>query len=419
MNQDESAASSAASDEDATGAVATWGSVPRAVRAVIFGIFVNRLGGFLQAFLVLFLMHTGYDAARAGIALGCNGAGAIAGILASAWLVDRAGMRRAVAGSMALTAVLTAGVLAATSYGFVLVVVTALGTTSQIYRPASAQLLSTRVPARRQIMVFAMYRLAQNLGTTAAPLLGAALVAASYPLLFWVEAAAALACAAITWWALPADPPTATRATVQPGIGGGYLVMVRDVRFTGFLLGMLVYAAVYVQYVSVLPLAVQAAGWSTNVYAALISVNGAMVITCELWVTRRVQHWGRRAAALCGIALVSAGLACYALPLGIAGLVLATVVWSLGETVCSPTMVAYPARAAQPDLVGRYLGASQAVFGVGTALGPTIGVLLWEGIGSGSWPVFGIAGLLAAAGVVLGMREDHAELRAVAPQGAA
>jgi predicted MFS family arabinose efflux permease len=355
---------------------------------VIAGVFVNRLGGFLQAFLVLYLVHDGYDAGQAGIALGANGAGAIVGILLGSWLVDRIGARRALTGSMASTAMLTAGVPAVTSLPVLLIIVTALGATSQIYRPVSAQLVSEGVPEQRHVMAFALYRMAQNLGTTAAPLLGALLAAWSYQVLFWGEAIAALMCAVICQRFIPADPPHAGRVSRAPGTHRGYLTVLRDIRYLGFLVGMLAYSAVYIQYVSVLPLAVHDAGRPTMVYGFMVAINGFMVITCELAVTRKVQHWPRRLGAACGVVLVAAGLTVYSLPLGVVGFALATSVWSLGEVVGSPTMIAYPAQAGSAELVGRYLGASQAIFGVGTAIGPVIGVALWQGMRDAAWLVF-------------------------------
>ncbi|WP_225987226.1 MFS transporter [Streptomyces spectabilis] len=374
---------------------------------MITGVFVNRLGGFLQAFLVLYLVQDGYDAGQAGIALGANGAGAIVGILLGSWLVDHIGARRAITGSMTSTAVLTAAVPAATSFPVLLVIVTVLGATSQIYRPVSAQLVSAGVPAQRQVMAFALYRMAQNLGTTAAPLLGALLAAVSYHVLFWGEAIAALMCAAICQRTLPADPPRAAQTSHHPSSRGGYLAVLRDLRYLAFLVGMLAYSAVYIQYVSVLPLAVHDAGWPTMVYGIMVALNGIMVITCELAVTRKVQHWPRRLGAACGVVLVAAGLAAYSLPLGVVCFALATVVWSLGEVVGSPTMVAYPVQAASAELTGRYLGASQAMFGVGTAVGPMVGVALWQGMQGAAWLVFAGIALVAAAAITAGMRGDR------------
>ncbi|NNJ03354.1 MFS transporter [Streptomyces sp. PKU-MA01144] len=374
---------------------------------VILGIFVNRLGGFLHAFLVLFLVHDGYGSVQAGAALGANGVGSIAGVLLGGWLVGTVGARSAITWSMTLTAVLTAAVPMVHSYPLMLVVITALGASSQVYRPASAEVVSTGVPPQRQVMAFAMHRLALNLGTTVAPLLGAVLVAVSYDLLFWVEAIAALACAVISWRALPSPGHRRGHTRSVRSGGAGYVAVLRDTRYLLFLLGMALYAAVYIQYVSVLPLTVRDAEWSTYVYGGLIGVNGLVVISCELLVTRWTQHWPGRVAAVCGIAMVAGGVAMYAVPPHLAIFVMATVIWSLGETVCSPTMVAYPALMARPGMAGHYIGASQAAFGMGTALGPALGVAMWSAWGDTVWLLLGALALVAAAAVGTGMRNSR------------
>ena len=59
----------------------TFKESPAPVRAIMLGIFVNRLGAFLQTFLVLFLTNQGFTSVQAGFALGVYGAGSVAGVL--------------------------------------------------------------------------------------------------------------------------------------------------------------------------------------------------------------------------------------------------------------------------------------------------------------------------------------------------
>ncbi|MGG8406921.1 MFS transporter, partial [Streptomyces sp. 12297] len=194
-------------EAEAAGVLLTWREAPLPVKAVIAGIMVNRLGGFLQVFLVLYMVAGGYPEVRAGFALAAHGAGAVAGILLGGWLVGRIGVRASIVSSMTANAALTAALLYAGSYPVMLLLAAGTGAASQVYRPASAELVSRLTGEERRVMVFAMYRLATNIGTTAAPLIGAALVAHSYTLLFWAEAAAALAVAVFAARILPRDRP--------------------------------------------------------------------------------------------------------------------------------------------------------------------------------------------------------------------
>ena len=80
------------------------------------------------------------------------------------------------------------------------------GMTGKFYRPAAAAMLSELTPAHRQVMIAAVYRLAINVGTTAAPLLGGLLISVSYELLFWCDAVTAVLYAVIAILTLPRRP---------------------------------------------------------------------------------------------------------------------------------------------------------------------------------------------------------------------
>ncbi|MFC4912043.1 MFS transporter [Actinomadura gamaensis] len=395
-------------DARSAGVWQTWREAPVPVRAVIVGLLVNRLGTFVQVFLVLYLTHRGFSATEAGIGLGVYGAGTVLGLLVGGGLTDRIGSRRTIVVSMAGSAVLTLAVLYAPQFWAILVALALLGAVAQVYRPASANLLAEMVPDERQVMVFAMLRLAQNVGATVAPLFGTLLLAASYSLLFWGEAIAALAYAVIAYLTLPGGRSSAATAgdeAAEEPAPGGYVAVLRDGRYLLFLLAFLLNSLIYVQYLAVLPLAVRAAGHPTVVYGSLVALNGFIVIACELPLTKKTQNSPARAVGVAGLLLLAGGLALYWVPLGVAALVLATVVWSLGEIVGGPTMFAYPAKAAPDGLRGRYLGSAHAMFGLGSALGPVLGVELWHAAGRPVWLWCGAIGLAAALAARTGMVE--------------
>jgi predicted MFS family arabinose efflux permease len=285
-----------------------------------------------------------------------------------------------------------------------------VGSVGQLYRPAAAALLVELTPDERQVMVFAMYRLALNIGTSIAPLLGALLIAASYDMLFWGEALASLAYVAIALTALPrsrkpGDAPSqlaasgpALSAGTGPGAkrGGmaGYRAVLADRRFVAYIFALFVNSAVYVQYLSTLPLAVTAAGLSTMWYSIMVTINGGVVICCELMMTKLTQHHSIRKIMMIGFPLLGCGMAVYSIPAGITVFVVGTLLWSLSEIVEGPIMFAYPGRAAPKDVTGRYVASAQAMFGLGQSIGPMIGVLLWSTLGPATWLIMGVAALL-------------------------
>src|SRR5579863_1281468 len=93
------------------GVLATFRQTPVSAKALLAGVFVSRLAGFLQIFLVLFLTHRGFSSGQAGLALGMYGAGAVIGTLAGGWLSDRLSARTATLISMGGSAVLIVSIV--------------------------------------------------------------------------------------------------------------------------------------------------------------------------------------------------------------------------------------------------------------------------------------------------------------------
>jgi MFS family permease len=378
-----------------TAVLATFRESPLAVKTLLAGVFVSRLSGFLNIFLVLFLTARGYSTAQAALALGVYGGGAIAGVLSGGALAGRLGARNATVISMAATSVLLGSLLYLPAYALILLAVALASLASQLYRPACATLLSDLTPADRQVMIFAMYRFGLNLGATVAPLLGLGLFTLaghSYTLVFWGEAVIALGYAILAGTTLPASTATAAPETRT---AGGYLTMLRDRRYTRYLIAAFCHSAVYVQYLSTLPLDVRAAGLALVWYTLAVSLNGFIVIAFELLVTRVTQGWPMRLSVGLALGLLGAGVAFYALPIGPAVILGGTLIWSLGEIAGGPATFAYPGIAAPPGLKGHYIGAFQFMFGLGTAIGPIIGGWLFIHLGHHAWLVLALGSVLA------------------------
>jgi predicted MFS family arabinose efflux permease len=191
-----------------------------------------------------------------------------------------------------------------------------------------------------------------------------------------------------------------------------------DWRYSVYLVAMLLTSIVYCQYTATLPLDISAAGLSLWWYGAAVSLNGLIVITCELAMTKVVQKWPIRLTALLGLGLVSVGYAIYAIsPLPIWFMV-GTLVWTLSEIIGGPTTFAYPALAGPERLRGRYIGAMQSVFGLGTAIGPVIGTLVWFQVGRSVWLWAALVSAVATVAGLIGMQNQNPD-RSEEPQTAA
>jgi predicted MFS family arabinose efflux permease len=394
----------------AVGPLQTFRETPRAARLVLLGVFVNQFGAFLQAFLVLYLVHRGFSESEAGIALACYGAGAVFGLLLGGSLTDRIGPRSTLVLSMFSSAVLVVTVSRLSWLWLIIGVVFLAGLATQAYRPASATLLIGMTAPDRQVMTMAMNRIAMNVGAVAGPLVAAWLITVHWELIFWVDGATAVGYGLIALLLLPHGLATQDDDGTTgdgPVPKAGYLTVLRDRPYLLYMLAMLLNALIYVQAFAVLPLAIIGEGYRTVVYSSVFAVSAGTVVTLELIVTKWVQHWPARRAASLGLLLLGAGLAGWGVGLqaGIAVLLIATVIGVFGQIIGGPTLFAWPVMVAPPAAQGRYVGLGNGIFWVGQSLGPALGLLLWQQIGNSFWYVCGGIGLLSAAAAWIGMRQ--------------
>lgn len=390
----------------------TLRQLSRPVWLLLVGMLVNRLGNFLQIYLVFYLTQKGFSETAAGVALGAYGVGSVVGVIVGGAISDRFGYRWTIVVSMAGAGLLTVSLVHLGSLWLVVLVAAVVGLLAQAYRPASSVLLVELTPQKQHVMVFAVYRLAFNLGTTAGPLLGALLIIYSYDLMFYIDAATSVLFALFAL-SLPHRVKSASGDDDAEGSRKSYLSVLGDRKFTLFMLALFLNGIVYIQHIAVLPLQITADGHQPGLYAALLSLNAVLVIALELPFTKFVQRMPNRLAVAVGIGLVGVGMNLYLAGPLVAMFVVATVVWTLGEIVGTPTASAYPGQVAPPGLRGRYIAATAFAMQIGYAAGPVLGVALWtvwqDGVWWGSTILTGMAVAAALIGMTGAPKADPAE----------
>jgi MFS family permease len=382
--------------------LATLREMSGTVRILVLGNLVINLAAFLNAFLVLFLTDRGFSAWESGVVLTALMIGRISGSAAGGAAADRFGYRRAIIGAMAATAVLTAALVHVPNMWVGALIAGGAGLSAQAYRPAALAWVVELTPDDRQVIVFSVLRLTFNVGTTVGPV-GAALLLtyASYDALFYVDAATSLAFGVIAYAALRSNPEP-ERRTAKSGGGehAGYRQVFADRRFALVVLGLFLTAIAYIQSSAALPLFVTGSGHTERLYAMLLTLNGAIVIAFEVLLSKWTQRLPIGLPMALGMAMLGFGHLLYTGPSPVAMLVLATAVWTFGEVVAAPSMMAYPGIVAPAALRARYIAAATVPQHVGYAIGPMIGIAAWHAWGSGVWVLTGICAL-AAAGCVL------------------
>lgn len=388
----------------------TTGGLPKTFWYLWTGTLVNRMGAFVIIFLAIYLtQERGFSQTQAGLVVGLHGAGGAIGTMAGGMLADRWGRRPTL-----LTAHLGAAtVLLALGFARGLPAIAAgallFGLFSDAARPAFSAVMVDVVPQRDRLRAFSLNYWALNLGFACAAILAGLAAQADYLLLFTVDAATTLATAAIVFARVPESRPAAAVAAPARGAGSGLRTIARDRVFLVFLLLNLMFALVFMQHRSMLPIAMGQDGLSPATYGSVIAVNGILIVVGQLFVPRLIR--GRGSSNVLGLAALTAGLG-----FGLTALAdspwfygLTVVIWTMGEMLNSPSTSASVAELSPAALRGRYQGASSLSWAMAAFAAPILGGYVQEHLGNAVlwWGCAAIGGVTALAHLVAGPARER------------
>ena len=319
--------------------IGTLRAQPAPVWALVAGTAVNKAGDFLQLFIVLMLVGRGDSVAFVGVVLACYGAGELFGVAVAGPLTDRYGARAVVVASMAINAVAVAAVPLASSV-WLSVACGVSGAAANAYRPAASALLAIIVPAEQRVPVFALQRMALNVGASVGPLLGGVLALASYPALFFVDAATSLVFAVVAARFLPrpvrSEPGPAPAARGRQARRSWFSwrtwlsSVPHDRHFALFCGAMFLNGSCISSTLQPCRCCSCAPSCRDGARPAGRDKHGDRA--CDRVAPQRgAMRLSPRLVIVIGIVLVGAGEAMYGLVGGLAMFVFATLVWTLGE----------------------------------------------------------------------------------------
>jgi len=369
-------------------------ALPRAAWVLFFGTFLNKFGGFVVPFLTLYLTDRGYTIGQAGLAVSAYGVGNIGASLLGGHLADKLGRRQTILFSMFSGA--AAMMLLSQAHGLAMIIaLTALtGLANEFYRPASQALLADIVPAPEQrVTAFAALRVSFNAGFAFGPATAGLLAAYGY---FWLFAGDAATSVLFGLVALLALPKGSRNTMGNTSWSDALKVLRRDRKLHQLLLANFAIGLVFFQLASTFGLYVEHLGFSPAVYGAVVSMNGALIVFCELPLTRLTRKFPARRVMATGHILCAAGFALNAFAHSIAALVLCMIIFTIGEMIMMPTAAAYLANLAPAEMRGRYMGVSGLTWATALITGPVCGMTLFQYAPTGYWLACGGLGLLAA-----------------------
>ena len=117
-------------------------ALPKTAWILFGGTFINRFGGFVLIFLVLYLTKKGYSATQAGLAASAYGIGAVTASIIGGYLADHLGRRNTIVVSMFASAAIMIALSMADALEVIIGLAALAGFAAELYRPASLALLT-------------------------------------------------------------------------------------------------------------------------------------------------------------------------------------------------------------------------------------------------------------------------------------
>lgn len=369
-------------------------ALPRPAWILFCGTFLNKFGTFVVPFLTLYLTRQGYSFGDAGIAIGAYGIGNLVASILGGHLADTFGRRKTIVLSMFSGAAAMLLLSQAHSFPAIVVFTGLAGLAGELYRPASSALLADLVPEGRRLTAYSAYRLAFNAGWAFGPATAGFLAGLGYFWLFVGDATTSILFGLVALFALPRG---VRGRRSDSGWREALTVLRRDHRLHQVILAAFAVALVFFQFASTFGLHVTELGFSAATYGGIISLNGALVVLCELPLTTFTRRFPARRVMAVGYLLVGTGYALNAFARSIPAFAGCMVIFTLGEMVAMPVSAAYIADLAPEHLRGRYMGTYVLTWALALSVGPGLGMKLFACAPGWYWLACAALGVLAAA----------------------
>ncbi|MGW5669450.1 MDR family MFS transporter, partial [Micromonospora sp. NPDC003776] len=362
----------------------TTGGLPRAFWYLWTGTLINRLGSFVLIFLAIYLTRErGFSASQAGLVIGLWGVGGAVGTTVGGTLTDRWGRRPTLLTAHLGAATMMLGLGLARPLWAVALGALLLGTFAEAARPAFGAMMIDVVPEKDRLRAFSLNYWAINLGFACAAVLAGFAAQAGYLLLFVVDAATTVITALIIFARVKETRAAVVGPTVKQAAPAGALrTILSDRVFLGFVTLNLFAALVFLQHISMLPIAMGDSGLSPATYGSVIALNGVLIVFGQLFVPRLIKGRSRShvlalAAVVTGVGF---GLTAFAGTAWFYGLTV--LVWTVGEMLNSPSNSTLIAELSPAALRGRYQGVFSLSWQLAGATAPILGGLLREHAGN-------------------------------------
>jgi len=382
----------------------TYNEFPRTFWTLVGASFIDRLGGtMIFPFFALYVTQKfNVGMTQAGVLLAIFSVAGLVGSMVGGALTDKFGRRGMVLFGLVFSALssVSMGLVNELSHFYLLAII--VGSLSNIAGPAHQAMVADILPEEKRTEGFGILRVAANLAWIFGPMIGGLVAGKSYLMLFILDAITSLIVAFIVFRSIPEtkpqEPETEHKKTLAQTFVGYRVVLVDRLYLAYLLVSMLMLIAYQQMYHTLSVYLRDSHGIPERGYGALLSIDAALVVLLQFWVTRRIQDRPPMVMMAVGTALYMVGLAMFGFVSAYWLFIVAILLLTFGEMVVMPISQALAARFAPEDMRGRYMAFYSLAWAVPSTIGPWAAGLILDNYNP-DW-VWYAAGIVCAIAVI-------------------
>ena len=384
------------------------GEFPRTFWILTGATFIDQVGGWLLfPFFALYVTdHFGVGMTEVGILFAIFSVANVVGGALGGALTDKLGRKWMLLFGLITSALSSLAMPFVDELAIFYALAAFVGLLATAGGPAQQAMVADILPEEKRAEGYGMQRVSMNLAAAIGPAIGGLLAAQSFLLVFIADAVTSLITAVIVYISLPETKPQPTVEAEEQSFFQtlrDYRLVVRDNLFMAFWLVSTLTVLAYSQVNSTLSVYLRDEhGLSAQSYGYLLSLNAAMVVLFQFWVTRRVTKYPAMVMMAVGSVLYGIGFGMIGFVTGFGMFAVAMIIITVGEMIAVPVAQALVARFAPEDMRGRYMAVFAFSWTIPFAIGPLLAGLIMDNLNPDLvWYMSGLVALIAAAGFLL------------------
>ena len=359
---------------------------------------INRAGTMVVPFLSLYLKeHLHFDMSHVGWIMSAFGLGSVVGSWLGGKLTDKIGYYKVMMYSLMITGVLFIGLQFLSTFPALCLGVFIVTLAGDSFRPAIFVALNAYSKPENKIRSMTLIRLAINLGFSAGPALGGAIIVGlGYGGLFWVDGVTCIIASMVLLNVLNPKKARELDSVKTENPVSAY----SDKVFLAFLLAMMLFGLVFLQYFSTITIYYKDAhSLSELQIGLLLGLNGFLIFIFEMPLIKWLESTKYTKLGLIFFGAVLTGLSLLILNFtawsGV--LILGMLLMTFGEMIAFPFSNAFVTERAKKGNQGEYMALYAVSFSVAHIFGHNGGLQMTNHLGfDTTWYIFAVIASLCA-----------------------